>query len=791
MLLDFTWKGGDWSYALEDDLPASLTVRDPNGNRVPLARIGPAEGRRTLGVRIAADGNSRAEFSYLIGVSSTWAEQIRTGHLPRHLAWQAFLSTLIPRLKYPLVATTLSRRQCEAILSPALNASLSASGILPTFPRTMVHAPLAQRGLGVPHLYTAQGISHIAQILQHAHVSDCLTGRLIRISVEHHKLELGLPGGLFSHSFRHFRCLATHSWIKSTWQFLWEHNMSIHETTPDLPLRRVNDHFLMPSFFTAGYRGRDLARLNQCRLFLHAVTLADLTLGCGTRISPMAWSGVGPSHFERHYNWPHQGRPSDSVWSTWRHALSRAFGVHPNRLTLGTPSLRHWLDSNHLWDWFLCGSEARLYHRTSDGWVYHSRLPGRASRQSASRYSPTPCPTNNPPPPLELLRTTIAESPGRLISTGSADTLIPASTPAPLSLQAHVVALPPGAQWSVAGYFSADEGAQVAQAITAGLCRAVSDGSYKSGFGTSAWIFQGPGSSDHVQGCNVVPGSPADQSAFRSELSGLYAIAVMTKCLCDQYCITAGSIEVGCDGQEALYRCFSPDFRPSPSHAHYDLIVATRRMLACCPVLWKSRHIKGHQDADPEAVLDSWAQLNVDMDRAAKAHWESRHALSDIPVQFAVYLEPWSLWINGTKQCQRLSPSVVAHIHGTEGKHWWRERRANNPEPSLVDWDAVGEAMKNSSIPRRHWVAKHTSGFCSVGVMMHRRKMWPTPGCPRCQQSETAKHVWACRSAAADARWTAALSRLRHWLNAVETLPGIRDAICAGLSAWRHQSPPS
>jgi hypothetical protein len=84
-----------------------------------------------------------------------------------------------------------------------------------------------------------------------------------------------------------------------------------------------------------------------------------------------------------------------------------------------------------------------------------------------------------------------------------------------------------------------DEGSAIANAIRDGRCVSVSDGSFKDQYGTSVWAIEAESSVDRCTGAdipaaaacknnrcmgvNIVPGAPSDQSAYRSELVGLYA----------------------------------------------------------------------------------------------------------------------------------------------------------------------------------------------------------------------------------------------------------------------------
>ena len=218
-----------------------------------------------------------------------------------------------------------------------MQAGLPALGIARTFPRTLVHAPLEARGLNLPDLYMEQGIAHIEQIMVHGYQRHNIMGKLIWGSIQQLKLEVGLPGALLRQDYSKYHWLATDTWVKSVWHFLWEHSMQIEDEAPHLELRRERDQFLIKGFFAAGYRKNQLRILNRCCLYLRATTLADVTTGSGNILKHNAWHGDWDNTQESIYRWPHQQRPSEAEWVEWRRALTVAFGVHPHHYTLPVP----------------------------------------------------------------------------------------------------------------------------------------------------------------------------------------------------------------------------------------------------------------------------------------------------------------------------------------------------------------------------------------------------------------------------------------------------------------------
>ena len=66
-----------------------------------------------------------------------------------------------------------------------------------------------------------------------------------------------------------------------------------------------------------------------------------------------------------------------------------------------------------------------------------------------------------------------------------------------------------------------------------------------------------------------------------------------------------------------------------------------------CAITWTTRHVKGHQDDDTDAVIDRWALLNIEMDDKAKEHWQRTQ--QDGSQQTRILGETWSFWIGETK----------------------------------------------------------------------------------------------------------------------------------------------
>jgi hypothetical protein len=91
-------------------------------------------------------------------------------------------------------------------------------------------------------------------------------------------------------------------------------------------------------------------------------------------------------------------------------------------------------------------------------------------------------------------------------------------------------------------------------AIQNGTARAFSNGSYDplTLQGTSSLtIVAAKDDIDLLDGDNWVPGTPTDQSAYRSELAGIAGILSVVAIIIQHYDITNGSITIALDGYSA------------------------------------------------------------------------------------------------------------------------------------------------------------------------------------------------------------------------------------------------
>jgi hypothetical protein len=317
---------------------------------------------------------------------------------------------------------------------------------------------------------------------------------------------------------------------------------------------------------------------------------------------------------------------------------------------------------------------------------------------------------------------------------------------------------------------------------------AVSDGSSKDGFGSAAWIivfFDGVLSAGFK-----VPGNPEDQDSYRSEMSGLHAIVSIIRSATRIFHLSKVHAHIACDGESALKRAFY-NSRPSGFRdSHWDLLTLLQQQVKGMPQLrleW--HHVAGHQDNVVDADLDIWARWNISMDLRAK---ECREATGEA-IQFPGNDTLWSVEIEGKKLVQKTVEALRYHCTSRNAvNYWFQSGKIGSALPEEITWASTGEAMKESTLERRKFVTKHSSGWCAVNKNTTRWNMDVDNSCPRCgQQSETALHVWRCTAPSAQKVWKEHLEKLERWMDRKKTCPAIKEIIISRLRSWKSGSRPA
>ena len=113
-------------------------------------------------------------------------------HISKNNAQYTFQSSFMKTLDYPMIATTLTKKEWVSIITPALCATLLKMGMARNFPRQIVYGPKLFQGLGFFHPFFLQMILHTSTFIEEG-AGSSQTESFFRLSWEMLLIDLGYP----------------------------------------------------------------------------------------------------------------------------------------------------------------------------------------------------------------------------------------------------------------------------------------------------------------------------------------------------------------------------------------------------------------------------------------------------------------------------------------------------------------------------------------------------------------------------------------------------------------------
>jgi hypothetical protein len=534
-----------------------------------------------------------------------------------------------------------------------------------------------------------------------------------------------------------------------------------------------------------------LEKINRCRLYMQATTLADITNGYGTRLSTNAKVCRRDPSRTSMYNFPIQPRPGKETIRLWKRALKKCFPLLYN-ISL-SPQLHCWtvpVDKTH--QWFYLPRQQQLFQKINDHryriWKRSSRAGHLGLFPKFEKFS------NTMTIPKCSVRATIEYVDNRNVRfTGwyKEDTTVQQDARIQLVRNDFLEDIDIIDNYQLQAF---------GKSIKEGTLKVVSDGSYLDTHkaGTAAWILETPEGLS-TSGRMIIPGNQQVQGSYRSELGGMYGGLAHVHLICKHLHLTTGKIILGCDGLGAV-KIIDRELNVTKCKLEqFDLIRAINRLRKLCPITTILRHVKGHQDDLTNFYqLDRWAQMNVIVDTMAKQ--KLSESLEDNTYQlhrtntFPLDLCPISFCYDNRIPKEAIQSNLSKMIKISAGrrrvrKHWRKKGKFTEENEHCIDWKVVHRSHSALDKNRNKWLSKWMTGFCGVGKMMKIYGFQTHTKCPKCQQNnETTDHVMQCQSYGTHCLWQRQMRTVTKWIEDNEGPQELASAITNNLTAWRQQS---
>ena len=629
-------------------------------------------------------------------------------------------------------------------------------------------------------LYLSQGLMQIEKFVQHIGANS-ITGKLIRVSLELCQLEVGIGQNIFSLHYSDHHFLVEDSWIKNIWKFTSEYSITIINRITELPLpQREGDVFLMEEFHNQGYSKHQLEILNQCRIYLRVLTLADVMTGAGDSFTE-AYLCQRETQPRNNYVWPRQEEPTQNMKKLWKKALRKTFGLKQG---VTEYKLGKWLNDNfHQWIWFYEPDSDNLYQKSNNRWTVWKRSSQREKRGKGGKYKYfSECIL----PPSNIQQATVsARLHKTVLLTGFAASYKDEITKSSERISTNDITLN-----IIHNDLNIDN---FKTALQQGLLNVISDGSFfpEEKVGAAAWIIEEDISDTYIAGAMPSVGDTSIQNLCRSELIGLYYTLLHLLSLCTQHDITNGKVTLHCDGLSALQKINYQTNEMYSIGENFDIINALIAVKHKLPLEIQYEHVKGHQDKGTAYHnLSRIAQLNVLVDsmakHEAKLQIKSKHSYHFESLPYS----PCDILITTTsfkthKINHNLHKTLRHLVTEPALQKYWIKKHQLTTTHRCIDWQLRSRSLKNIPSHQQRWLCKFSTGFCGVGKMLHRYKWQPHTQCLRClKDKEDTQHVLQCKHTEVTEIWEKQLEKLGKWMKENNIHNELNTIIINSLQAW-------
>jgi hypothetical protein len=769
--MSWSWKGGKAGLDSVRNTPGVLylTSEGELHTKVKIPRIEPTSSFRTLGVHLSPSGSNKGALAVMTSFILDYCTTIKGSHLSRQDALMSYIQYLLPKLRFQPPVLSLTKHQCDKLISPIYMALLPKLHVNRNTSRTIIFGPERLGGLSLPHIYVVTNIDKLQLFLGHLRVKD-RTGDLIHIDLSY--LQLLSGSGTFVLNQDPSKCnWIEPGWIHSLWMFTSQHSLTFYYPGQWLPTQaRKNDKFLMELFMKLQSNNKDMEILNRCRLFLQVITLSDITNAEGDRIIKEAKKGRPLGSRPSSLLWPNQGSPSQADWKVWSHYISLLEVNGKLHCPLGPwigPTHQTW---HHQYDpltglvYDLQGPSLKCYLPT----IRQNRILRSGQWYDFSRYQVIT------EAPGDLIPVTVYHRPvatGAFFQIGSSSNAIPPPTP-----QAQVGIRPRQYYNHLIPVLQDTPLHEIMLSLTnSDLLVSVKGISTKDRRGTSQWLFES--NSIHHEGSSSIQ---LQCSRYRAELLGILSVLyIIYKGEQLQPVPSPFSILLQCGHNKALKEAFrtSPEGITTATQANSDIIMDIRHLRHLISI--RIQPIYAQSQLDPPMPTPTVPTASIHEILRNPSLRYPDEAISYTPLSHVI-----SIFYNNKELTEDLYPTIkdLAYTKPLKEK-LQKDNSWSEDDFQSVDWDAFYTAIRR--IPRSHRISITKLSHQLWNTNLQNSKYYnQSEKCPICKlATEDFNHLFHCPHPSADNNRREAA---QHLIKTIQpcTPPTLLETLEVSLNQW-------
>ena len=293
-----------------------------------LKQYSPHAPHKMLGVYTDPACMNRSQVKYMRDQAASWNSRMLGSSLPSELKLLSFKSELVPRLKFPLPTSPLTKEDLDGIIKPALPSIKHSLGLARTTATEIIFFPKQYGGLGTVDLHLEMLAQQSQYFIQHVRNNDS-AGKRMRILLSVYQMESGLDGPLEGNTLRKAETYLTDSLALTLQKEL--HKMGLKLQIPHWVPKGGQDT-IMGTLLCQSVRKEDLEVVNRCRIWLRVHHLWDISMVDGRTIHPGYKKGIRVR--ESNWTWP-EWEPPRRWWATWTAVvetfLMKEFPLHKGK----------------------------------------------------------------------------------------------------------------------------------------------------------------------------------------------------------------------------------------------------------------------------------------------------------------------------------------------------------------------------------------------------------------------------------------------------------------------------
>ena len=746
---------------------------------------------RTLGCHVNPANTMVAQRKALQTKSDAAAAILTTHILSQSDTKVYYNSYYLPSITYPFPVTSLTEEECINIQNKFMQTIVRKCGYNTHMKLEIRYAPTSYGGAGFRPLYVEQGIAQILTAIKHLRTPSGQPGKLLHIALSWAQAYIGTS---------RFIWLAPHqtipnhpaSWIESIRIFLKKINGSIQleENNNIVPKKlRERDVFIMDIAMQQSYSTGTIERINACRRYLQAITLADITDATGARLLPGVTQGTIESPkatmTAERFN---QQKPQPSAWKTWRKFL-KTITTTKGRLKI---PLQRWIVKHED-----CRKRPRFIHDPGKDILYKHHQEDQycpLQYDQAGRYYTA----------LEARPTTTqAEGyPVHALDLGNKFRPIynykqhkQPKNKNTITFEDYITELPQWERTLLSTMELHKDPATIMTLLNAGEPYVGTDGSVINQAGSYGYVGK---SHDHVslfRGRG--PAAGTNMTSFRAEAYGALAVYRFLLRLSEYTEIPLRTnIKHYIDNRSVVKRIRAAQTQkynaPNRTLApDWDVVHMATQSIQEMPVQITILWIKSHQDRNTlRNTLSRPAQVNCEADDQAGQYQQeagSHIPLTPILPTTIAQLQIQEESVNSNYKSRIREAATIPQLQ----KYYQTKFRWKAETHKLVDWNTYRQIIRPYR-KQQTTLVKHLHHIAPTGHIAHRNNNHHASRCPSCPQDpETNNHVLQCRAQSRQ-KWRETTStRLQSYLSTTLTSdPILCDILRDGLQRWHNNLPP-